>query len=501
MATILSDTSRTFGEYLLLPNLTNEDCVPRNVDLSAPLVRYEQGIVPALSLRIPFASAIMQSVSDERMAIALAREGGMSFIYCSQPIDKQAGMVAKVKKYKAGFVISDANVLPTTRIEEVLALREKTGHSTMAVTHDGSANGRLLGLIKSRDYLRENLERHLEVRSIMIPFGNIIHANEGISLKEANGMIEAHKINVLPIVDSKQHLSFFVFRKDYEEHSHNLNELVDSKKRLCVGAGVNTRDYRERIPELVKAGADVLCIDSSDGFSSWQRQVVTFVKKTYGNTVRIGAGNVVDADGFNYLADSDADFVKVGIGGGAICITREEKGIGRGQASAVIDVANARDKYFKDSGKYVPICSDGGIVHDYHMIIALALGADFLMMGRYFARFDESPAPLVKFGSNYYKQYWGEGSNRARNWQRYDYPDESSSGLEPMFEEGIDACVPYAGKLKDSLAITIAKLKSTMCNCGAIDLNEFYRKARLTVVSALTLRESGTNDVQKNPNL
>jgi IMP dehydrogenase len=497
MATILESPSRTFGEYLLLPDLTTESCVPGNVDLTTPLVRHRKGTSPALSLRVPFTSAIMQSVSGDRMAVALAREGGMSFIFCSQPIEAQAGMIAKVKKYKAGFVVSDANVSPATRLEEVLKLREKTGHSTMAVTDNGQPNGKFHGLITSQDYLRGTVAGNAEVQSFMTGFDQIVYAKEGISMKEANEVIRSHKINVLPILDANLNLAFLVFRKDYDEHVSNPNELLDAGKRLRVGGGVNTRDYKERIPELVNAGVDILCIDASDGFSVWQKQVIGFVRSRYGDTVKIGAGNVVDGIGFEYLAQAGADFVKVGIGGGAICITREEKGIGRGQASALIDVAKARDKYFAETGEYVPICSDGGIVHDYHMIIALALGADFLMMGRYFSRFDESPAPLVKVGSTHYKEYWGEGSNRARNWQRYDYLERSSDQLGLMFEEGIDAHVPYAGKLKDNLGITIAKLKSTMCNCGAVRLPEFYQGARLTVVSALTLRESGTNDVLK----
>ncbi len=205
------------------------------------------------------------------------------------------------------------------------------------------------------------------------------------------------------------------FRKDYDTHKAYPDELLDGHKRYMVGAGVNTRDYRERIPALVEAGADVLCIDSSEGFTEWQKMTLDFVREKYGDSVKIGAGNVVDKEGFNYLADAGADFVKVGIGGGSICITREQKGIGRGQASAVIEVAKARDDYFRRTGVYVPICSDGGIVYDYHMTLALAMGADFIMLGRYFSRFDESPTAKLTINGSYVKEYWGEGSNRARN--------------------------------------------------------------------------------------
>ncbi|MFA5699494.1 MAG: IMP dehydrogenase, partial [Sphaerochaeta sp.] len=263
----------------------------------------------------------------------------------------------------------------------------------------------------------------------------------------------------------------------------------DAKKRYLVGAGVNTRDYPERIPALIEAGADVLCIDSSEGFTEYQKDTLAWVRSTYGDSVKIGAGNVVDRDGFRFLAECGADFIKVGIGGGSICITREAKGIGRGQASALIEVAQARDEYFEETGIYVPICSDGGIVFDYHMTLALAMGADFLMLGRYFARFDESPTQKVLVKGQYMKEYWGEGSARARNWQRY----EGDGKL--TFVEGVDSYVPYAGKLSDNLHITLSKIKSTMCNCGAITIKELQDKAHLTLVSATSIVEGGAHDV------
>ena len=229
----------------------------------------------------------------------------------------------------------------------------------------------------------------------MTPFENLIYAKEGITLKEANNIIWDHKLNSLPVIDENQRLLYMVFRKDYDSHKENPLELLDASKRYVVGAGVNTRDYEERIPALVEAGADVLCIDSSEGFSEWQKRTLDWVRAKYGDSVKIGAGNVVDREGFLFLAEAGADFVKVGIGGGSICITREQKGIGRGQATALIEVAKARDEYYARTGIYVPVCSDGGIVHDYHVTLALAMGADFIMLGRYFSRFDESPSNKV----------------------------------------------------------------------------------------------------------
>jgi IMP dehydrogenase len=492
MAYYFSDVSRTFSEYLLIPGLTRKDCVPDNVSLKTPLLKFRKGEKPAIELSIPLVSSIMQAVSDHNMAIALARNGGLSFIFGSQPVDLQAEMVRKVKKFKAGFVMSDANLTPEQTLEDVVRVKKRTGHSTIGVTDDGSSNGRLLGIVTSRDYRETKDSANKRVRDFMTPFSSLIVGDLGISLSEANEIIWTNKLNCLPIIDREQKLQYFVFRKDYEAHQENPNELLDANKKLIVGAGINTHDYRERVPALVEAGADVLCIDSSDGFTEWQRETIQYIKETYRGKVKVGGGNIVDKDGFLYLAEAGADFIKVGIGGGSICITREQKGIGRGQATAMIEVAAARDKYFQETGVYIPLCCDGGIVHDYHMVLALAMGADFLMMGRYFARMDESPTRKLKIGNNYVKEYWGEGSNRARNWQRYEMGDDESN---LKFEEGVDSYVPYAGKLKDNLNLTLSKIKSTMCSCGAKSVPELQQTARLTVVSSTSIVEGGAHDV------
>ena len=476
MAKIFEDVSRTFNEFLLIPNLTDERCIPTNVSLKTPIVKYKKGEEPKYYANVPMVSAIMQSVSGEEMGIALAREGGIAFIYGSQPIEAQAEMVYHVKKHKAGFVID---------------LVEKTGHSTVMITEDGTANGKFLGLVTDKDYRISKDDINTPIDNFMTPKEKVVWAEEGITLAEANDVIWENKKECLPILSKDGNLKFLVFRKDYEERKHNPHSLLDENKRYIVGAGINTRDYEKRIPALVDAGVDLLCIDSSDGYSVWQKNTIKYVREKYGDNVKIGAGNVVDKEGFRYLADAGADFIKVGVGGGSICITRETKGIGRGQASSLIDVVQARDEYFEETGVYIPICSDGGIVHDHHITIALALGADFVMMGRYFARFDESPTRVVKINNNYVKEYWGEGSNRARNWQRYDM----GGSQKLSFEEGVDSYIPYAGSLKDNLEITVSKIKSTMCNCGAITIPELHEKARLTLVSNVSIQEGSAHDV------
>ena len=491
MAIYFNEPSRTFSEYLLIPGYTSEECIPDNVSLRTPLVKFRKGEEPTLSLNVPFASAIMQSVSNDTMAIALAKEGGISFIYGSQSIEDEAAMVARVKSYKAGFVPSASNITPDATLKDVLELKERNGYSTMAVTEDGSATGKLLGIVSSRDYRVSRMELSTCVSEFMTPLEKLVTAPEGTSLKEANDIIWDHKLNSLPIVDAAGRLLYFVFRKDYAEHKNNPNEILDDHKRYVVGAGINSRDYAERVPALIEAGADVLCIDSSEGFSCWQKKAIDFIREKFGDSVKVGAGNVVDADGFLFLAEAGADFVKVGIGGGSICITRETKGIGRGQATALIEVAAARDDYYKRTGVYIPICSDGGLVHDYHMTLALAMGADFLMMGRYFARFDESPTAKLIVNGSYVKEYWGEGSNRAHNWQRYDLGGQSKLS----FEEGVDSYVTYAGPLHDNLEKSVYKIKSTMCNCGVTNLADLKRDAKLTLVSSVSIVEGGSHDV------
>lgn len=491
MAFYFDTPSRTFSEYLLVPGYSSAECIPANVSLVTPVVKFKKGEEPALKMNIPLVSAVMQSVSDDNMAVALAKEGGISFIYGSQTIENQAAMVAKVKSHKAGFVISDSNLTPDHTLADILDLKEKTGHSTVAITDDGTAKGKLLGIVASRDYRVSRMSRDTKVRDFMTPIEKIVYADKNVTLKEANNIIWDNKLNSLPVLDEDGKLVYMVFRKDYDSHKENPLELHDAKKRYVVGAGINTRDYEERIPALLEAGVDILCIDSSEGYSEWQSRTIAWVREKYGDTVKIGAGNVVDREGFRFLADAGADFIKIGIGGGSICITREQKGIGRGQATSVIDVAKARDEYFEETGIYIPICSDGGIVYDHHITLALAMGSDFVMLGRYFSRFDESPTNKVNINGVYMKEYWGEGSARARNWQRYDLGGDKKLS----FEEGVDSYVPYAGSLKDNVNMTLAKVRSTMCNCGALSISELQNKAKLTVVSSTSIVEGGAHDV------
>jgi IMP dehydrogenase len=493
MATILDDISRTFSEYLLIPRLTRRGQTPEKVDLSTPISAIEQNNRARFKINVPVVSACMQAVSGSRLAISLARQGGLSLIFCSQPIEAQAEMVRLVKAHKAGFVQSDSNTTTDTTLSEVIELMKRTGHSTVPVTHDGSATGRLVGIITDKDFWEFEDDLGRTVGEHMTPMKNVIFGREGISLKDANQLLHRHKKDCLPILSGDERLTALVFKKDYVDHRRHPLELLDDSKRLCVGAAVNTHDYQTRVPALLNAGADVLCFDSSDGFNEYQIDGIRWIREHHGDAVVIGGGNIVSAEGFDFLVkESGVDFVKVGIGGGSICITREQKGIGRGQASALLEVVARRDEYHRETGRYIPICSDGGLANDTQIVLALAMGADFVMMGRYFAMTEESPTQKTSINGQMYKPYWGEGTRRAQNWQRY---SEDMSTRDLMFEEGVDAFVPLVGSVAEVLTTTLYKLRSTMVNVGADSLSEFREQAVLTLVSEQSVLEAGTSNV------
>ena len=493
MATILDGFSRTFSEYLLIPRLTMRTHIPSNVSLQSPVAKFKKGETSRFTLNLPVVSASMQAVSGADMGVALARQGGAAFVFCSQSIESQAAMIAKIKAHKAGFVKSTLNIKPDATLKEVLGLMRREGHSTVAVTSDGTGNGIFEGIITDNDFWEFEDDLTSPVTSYMTPKEKVIYGEVGISLKSANQLLHKHKKEALPILEKDGRLNSIVFKKDYIAHINNPLELLDQEKRLVAAAGVNTHDYEERLPALVEAGVDVVAFDSSDGFSEFQRDAALWAREKYGDAIVIGGGNIVSSEGFRYLVEeAKVDFVKVGIGGGSICITREQKGIGRGQASALMDVVAERDRYFEETGTYIPICSDGGLANDTQIIIALAMGADFVMMGRYFAMTDESPTRKVSIKNSLFKPYWGEGSNRARNWQRYS-EEKVSNGLH--FEEGIDGYVPVIGSVKDTLAMTIEKLRSAMCNLGSTNLNEFAENAILTLVSGQSIVEGGTSNI------
>jgi IMP dehydrogenase len=491
--TIHNNPSTTFSEYILFPGLQTKRHTADSVVLRTPLTRFANKKKPAITLNIPFSSACMQAVSGHELAISLARQGGIGFIYCSQPIDEQAEMVHRVKDFKAGFVVSKANLTLEHRLSDAIELTKKTGFSTICITRDGSYDSELLGILTDQDYWLDYDDPDTPVGKLMTPFSDLKYGIEGIDLDSANAILRQSKKSCIPIVNSEgeRKLVYLVFKKDRETHREFPNELIDPDKKLICGAGINTRDYPQRVPALVSFGVDALVIDTSDGYNEFVKDTISWVKDNYPD-VPIGAGNVVEKEGFLYLAEAGADFVKVGIGGGSICITQEVKGIGRGQASALMDVVEARNDYLKKTGAYIPICSDGGLVQDSHILIALAFGADFVMMGRYFARCEESPPEKrINVGSGLVKPYWGEGSMRAKNWQRY-----HESGGKLTFEEGVDGFVPYAGYLSDVVGNSMTVIGSTMCNLGCSNIPDLHKNATLQRRSLASMREGKPHDVE-----
>lgn len=271
MATYINEPSHTFNEYLLIPGYSSCECIPANVSLKTPLVKFKKGEEPAIELAIPMVSAIMQAVSGERLAVELARNGGVSFIYGSQTPEDEAAMVARVKAKKAGFVFSDSNLAPVNTLADILALKAKTGHSTVAITEDGTPNGKLVGIVSSRDYRVSRMDRSEKIADFMTPLEKLVTARFGITLSEANDIIWDNKINSLPVLYEDGRLYGFVFRKDYDSHRENPDEMLDAEKRFVVGAGINSRDYEQRVPLLVNAGRTCSVLILRKGFPNGRR--------------------------------------------------------------------------------------------------------------------------------------------------------------------------------------------------------------------------------------
>ena len=478
---ICYEPSRTLNEFRLLPGHTTISTTIDKISIKTPLV-YSETDNKKYCLNIPIVSSAMQSVSGEKIGIELAKFGGVAFIFCSQPIKSQAEMITKIKNYKAGFV-EPKTVSPYINIKDLHEIRQHTGYSTFPVVDD---NNVFLGLITKYDY-DVLLHGPKKVIDRMIPADKIEIGMEITELKQANSLLMETHQSVLPIVDKEYRLLYLVFRKDIRDHLNNPLEVVDEKKRLLSVAAINTHDYKERIPALVEAEVDLVSIDSSDGFSFYQKEAIEWINRHYPELPVIG-GNIITPDGFDFLIEAGACAVKVGMGGGSICITQEQKGTGRGLATAIIKVCEARDRYYTNTGKYIPIIADGGISNAKDIVIALALGADYVMMGRYFARMEESPTEKVIINNRVMKPYWGEGSSRAREWKSFRYN-------QVKFTEGVEGFVEYAGYLKDNLEETLTKIKSTMATCGVSNIQELHKNAELELVSALSIREGKVHDI------
>jgi len=497
MAQIIHDVypypSRTLHEYILLPEKIPAGVSDADIDLSSPLVKFNRSKKLGLKLNIPVLSAAMQSVTGPSMAIAMATLGGAGVIYRSQPIEEQASMVREVKEAKAGFVVPDV-FSPRDKISTVDQHIKKVGYSTFPITEDGEHDSRLIGLLARKDF---DPQRHgnMKVRDRMVPLKEIVYARinqvqdrkKNLSLEKAhNLLIESHH-GSLPILSRDGKLLYMVFRKDVDEHLRHPLELLDEKRRFVCGAAFDTRDYEERIPALVKAEVDLLVEDTSHAISEYTEKSLRFVKKNFPH-IPVIAGNIVTPEGFDFLANNGADAVKVGMGSGYICITQEQIKIGRGQATAVIEVSKKRDRLYRKTGKYIPICSDGGIQTAADMTVALALGADYVMVGAYVAGTDESNSEkITRIGreegrsiQTFSKEYWGEGSTRARRWMKGRYGHST-------FVEGIVTEVPYVGPIGEYIPQSMDMVRNGIRKAGCNNIFELHKKSRVEAYSPLSM--------------
>ncbi len=475
------EPSRSLMEFRLLPRLTTADSAVDQICLEIPLAWAREG-QREIQLKTPLVAAAMQSVSGPEMGIELAKLGGAAFIFCSQSIEAQAEIITKIKSHKAGFV-KPLTVSPKTTVYQIETIKQDKGFSTFPVVSEDNV---FLGLITQRDY---DAQAHgqLCVVDRMIPRNRLDVAVDVTDLKEAHAqLVESHQ-SVLPIVDEADRLSYLVFRKDAQDQVNNPNEVVDDKKRLLAVAAINTHDYEERVAALVTSEVDAVAIDSSDGHSVYQQKTLKWIQENYPDLPVIG-GNIITEDGFDFLMEAGAQAVKVGMGGGSICITQEQKGTGRGLATALMKVAEARDRYFQQTKRYIPIVADGGVTTSKDVVVALALGADYVMMGRYFARMEESPTEKVQINNHIMKPYWGEGSARARQWSGIRYYHDN-------FAEGVEGFVEYAGKLRDNLDEMLAKIKAAMSSCGCQTIRDLHERVQLELVTPYAIREGQVHDV------
>ncbi len=475
------EPSRTLGEFRLLCGLTTRTCTVDRIDLRSHLFADRQGCRP-LVLNTPVLAAAMQAVSGSTMGIEMARLGGAAVLFCSQTAADEADMVRRVKNHRAGFV-EPRTVPPSLTIAELHAIHRETGFSNFPVVDPA---GHLLGLIGRRDY---DLLAHAPqpVSERMIPRSGLDVGVEVTDLPTAHHLLVAGHQAVLPIVDREDRLLFLVFRKDIQDHLDNPAQVVDEAGRLLCLAAINTLDYADRVPALVEAGADALVIDSSDGYSVFQAETLEWIAARWPDLPVMG-GNVINAEGFHFLVKHGARAVKVGMGSGSICITQEQKGTGRGLATAIMEVTAARDAHRVRTGVHVPVVADGGLGTSRDVVTALALGADAVMMGRYLARMEESPTEKVQVGNRIMKPYWGEGSSRARDWKAARYAQNA-------FVEGVEGFVEYAGRLRDELPRMLAKIRAAMSSAGCATLQELHERAELELVSALSIREGKVHDI------
>jgi len=481
---ILTEPSHSLKEFRLLTGKTTLDNVMSKASLKTRLCLVP-GTNDHIYINLPLVSAAMQAVSGPELGVALAQLGGISVIPCSIAIDKQVEIVKQVKRSKAGFQDNVIAVSPEDKISKVMKIIKEKGFGKFPVTEDGSPTGKFVGMITSKNFdSRIHGPELVKDRMVQVPT-----AQAGISLGDANREMIKHGTDVMPILE-KGNLRFVVFKKDVQQHFSFPDSAVDEEKRYMVGAAVSTQPGdKKRIDALIEAGVDIIFIDASDGYSQFQADTLKYVRSK-SRDIPVYGGNVITAEAFNFLADAGFDGIKVGMGIGSGCTTQAQKGTGRGQATALIDVCKARDEYEKKTGRYVPIMSDGSISNSGQMMVALGLGADSVMMGRFFAQFTESAGGFRQHPTlGPVKEYWMEASSRARSYGRYNATSDT------FFEEGVEGFVPHVGSVYIHLRETILKMKSSLSSCGCAGIEELHKKAVVELQSPSALGDADVHDM------
>jgi IMP dehydrogenase len=464
----------TFDDVLLLPQAS--ELLPSQCDVSSQLT-------PKIRLNVPLVSSPMDTVTESRTAIAMAQLGGLGFVHRNLPIERQAAEVEAVKKFESGMIVDPITVHPDQKIQDALMIMERYRISGLPVVKDD----RLVGILTNRD-LRFEKRLDKPVREVMTT--KLITARPGISLESAKEILQAHRIEKLPLVDDRERLCGLITVKDMDKATRHPYASKDAMGRLRVGAAIGVgADRQERVAALRRAGADVLVIDTAHGHSRNVIEAVATTRKECPGEVEIVAGNIATGEGARALIDAGADALRVGVGPGSICTTRVISGVGVPQITAIMDCVAVADP------RNVPIIADGGIRFSGDIVKALAAGASTVMIGSLFAGAEESPGETILYQGRTYKLYRGMGSLGAmseRMRDRYGQQEISDGKLVP---EGIEGRVPHRGSLASNVEQLVGGLQAGMGYLGAANLTELRRRARFIRVSEAGVREGHVHDV------
>ncbi|CAM3843649.1 IMP dehydrogenase [Castellaniella denitrificans] len=467
----------TFDDVLLVPAYSQ--VLPRDTRLVTQLTR-------GIQLNIPLVSAAMDTVTESRLAIAMAQEGGIGIVHKNLSADEQAREVARVKRHEFGIVIDPVTVTPTMKVRDAIALQRQHGISGLPVVE----GGKLVGIVTNRD-LRFEDRLDVSLREVMTPQERLVTLTEGATLEEAQALMHRHRLERVLIVNDKFQLRGLATVKDIVKNTEHPLASKDAQGQLRVGAAVGVGEGTdERVEKLAAAGVDVIVVDTAHGHSAGVIDRVRWVKKHYPN-IQVVGGNIATAAAARALVEAGADAVKVGIGPGSICTTRVVAGVGVPQITAIADVAQALE------GTGVPLIADGGIRYSGDVSKALAAGASTCMMGGMFAGTEEAPGEVVLFQGRSYKSYRGMGSLGAMADGSADrYFQDPNNNVDKLVPEGIEARVPYKGSVIAIIYQLVGGVRASMGYCGCATIQDLHARAEFVEITAAGVRESHVHDVQ-----